>query len=299
MSYWARRAVILLVAAAGVSSAQAQDFSTVVTARLITNYAYAEAPVWSRDAFFIWADVPESKMWKWAPGGQPTVFRDNTNKVIGAAYDVKGDLYLCESATGRLTRVSAKSGLIEVVASAWQGKRLNSPNSVVVRKDGHAYFTDPAFGSADAKRELDFYGVFHVDPENKVQPLSVVAKPKGRPNGIALSPDGRKLYVANSDEHALYAYDLSNKGEASNERVLISKIPGIPGGVATDERGNIYLAARGVRIYSPDGKLLHTIELTEQPSDIVFGGAEMNTLLITAGSAVYAAEMPVKGWTAY
>ena len=281
----------------------AQDFSAIVTQKLISNYAYTEAPVWSREGFFLWADVPQQKVWKWAPGGQPTPFSLNlggaSNKVIGAAYDAKGDLYLCESASGRLMRVAAKSGAAEVVAAAWQGKRLNSPNSVVVRKDGQVYFTDPAFGSADAKRELDFYGVFHVDPANRQQPLSVVAKPKGRPNGIALAPDGRKLYVANSDEHAVYVYDLSAKGEPSNERVLIAKIPGVPGGIAVDEKGNLYVAARGVLIYSPEGMLLHTMEFTEQPSDVAFGGAEFNLLLVTAGPAIYLAEMPVKGSVQY
>jgi gluconolactonase len=275
-----------------------QDFSHATTQRLISTYAFAEAPVWSRDGYFLWADVPEQKIFKWIPGGQATVFREMSNKVIGAAYDSKGDLYLCESATGRVVRLPAKGGTAEPVASQWQGKRLNSPNSVTVRKDGHVYFTDPAFGSQDAKRELDFYGIYHVSSDSK-QPLEVIAKPKGRPNGIALSPNGRTLYVTNSDEHAVYAYDLSNKGEASNERQLITKIPGVPGGVATDEKGNLYVAARGVLIYSPEGKLLHTIEFSDQPSDVAFGGADLNLLLVTAGPSIYLVELPVKGSVQY
>ena len=292
MKFGARLCLLLCVAAAN-----AQDFSAAVTQRLIGGYAYTEAPVWNREGFFLWADVPESKIWKWIPGSQPTLFREKSNKVIGAAYDAKGDLYLCESASGRVMRLPVKGGPAEVVAYAWEGKRLNSPNSIVIRIDGHAYFTDPAFGSADTTRKLTFYGVYHVDPDPKQQqPLSVIAKPKGRPNGITLSPDGRKLYVANSDEHALYVYDLAAKtGEASGERILISKIPGVPGGITTDEKGNIYIAARGVQVYSPEGKLLHTFEYTEQPSDVAFGGADLNQLMVTAGSAIYLTEMPVKG----
>jgi gluconolactonase len=297
MKFGVRHCLLLGAVLLWAAAAQAQDFSTAVTQRLIGGYAYAEAPTWSREGFFLWADVPESKIWKWIPGAQPTLFRDKSEKVIGAAYDAKGDLYLCESATGRVMRLPVKGGSAEVVAFAWDGKRLNSPNSVVIRKDGHVYFTDPAFGSADAAKKLDFYGVYHVDPDPKnPKPLSIVAKPKGRPNGITLSPDGRKLYIANSDEHALYVYDLAAKtGEASNQRVLISKIPGVPGGITTDEKGNIYIAARGVQVYSPEGKLLHTFEYTEQPSDVAFGGGEFNQLMVTAGSAIYLTEMPVKG----
>src|SRR2546423_206913 len=119
------RAVILVALAAFAS--QAQDFSHLVTQRLISNYAYTEAPVWSRDGYFLWADVPEQKIYKWIPGGQPTVFREMSNKAIGAAYDAAGDLLLCESATGRVIRIAAKDGAVTVIASKWQGKRLNSP----------------------------------------------------------------------------------------------------------------------------------------------------------------------------
>jgi gluconolactonase len=278
--------------------AVAQDFGGIVVQRVATGFAYTEAPAYSHEGYFLWADVPSGKMWRWTPGGPQSLFREAANKTIGAAYDAKGNLYLCETAPPRLVRITPK-GDTEVVAAQWQGKRLNSPNSVAVRKDGNVYFTDPAFGSADAARELDFYGVYRVDPDNKREPLSVVAKPKGRPNGIAISPDGRRLYVAVSDERAVYAYDLSGKGEVSNERVFLSKIAGVPGGVATDEKGNVYVAARGVQIYSPDAKLLHTIEVTEQPSDIAFGGADGKVLLITAGPSVYIAEMPVKGAVPY
>jgi gluconolactonase len=290
-----QRLVLAALAPCAVAGlAQAQEFGEVITQRISNGYAYAEAPAWSRDGYFIWADVPLGKMWKWAPGGKAAPFRDAPDKPIGAAYDAKGSLYLCESGARRLVRIPAK-GEPEVLAAQWQGKRLNSPNSVAIRKDGHIYFTDPAFGSAGAKRELDFYGVYRIDPDNKREPLSVIAKPKGRPNGIALSPDGKRLYVAISDERAVYAYDLSPKGEALNERVFLMKIQGVPGGLATDEKGNLYVAAHGVQIYSPEGKLLHTIEFVETPSDMAFGGPEGKLLLVTAGPSVYAVEVPVKG----
>ena len=115
----------------------------------------------------------------------------------------------------------------------------------MVRKDGHIWFTDPAFGSSEKTRELDFYGVYHLSPKGV---LEVIARPKGRPNGIALSPDGRILYVDNSDEKNVRAYDVDKNGQASNERVVVSDIDGVPDGMKVDEKGNLYVTAKGVAV---------------------------------------------------
>jgi hypothetical protein len=126
--------------------------------------------------------------------------------------DRQGRLYTCEYISRRVTRTS-KSGKIEVLAEKWEGRRLNAPNDIVVRRDGHVYFTDPLFAPLE-KRELDFYGVYHITPKGQME---LVAKPKGRPNGIALSPDGKILYVASSDERNIRAYDV-DKQRKPNER---------------------------------------------------------------------------------
>ena len=179
------------------------------------------------------------------PGEKPVVFRENSNGANGNAFDAQGRLYTCESRTRRVVRMD-KKGEIEVLADKWEGKRLNAPNDIVVRKDGHVYFTDPAFGKQADARELDFYGVYHITPKEEMR---LVAKPAGRPNGIALSHNGRVLYVANSDEHLVRAYDLDRNGELSNERVVISGMDGVPDGIRVDEEGNIYVAATGVMIF--------------------------------------------------
>jgi gluconolactonase len=171
-----------------------------------------------------------------------------------------------------------------VLADKWDGKRLNAPNDIVVSKSGHVYFTDPAFGNQQDTRELDFYGVYHIAPKGQ---LSVVAKPAGRPNGITLSPNGRILYVANSDERNIRAYDLDRDGEPSNERVAVSNIDGIPDGIRTDDKGNLYVAAKGVAVYSPEGKLLMTIPVAETPSNCAFGDTDFETLYITARTSLY------------
>jgi len=166
----------------------------------------------------------------------------------------------------------------------------------VVRKDGQVFFTDPAFGSQEDTRDLDFFGVYHVSPRGEVE---LIAKPKGRPNGIALSPNGRILYVSNSDERNIRAYDLDPKGVASNERVLVSGIDGIPDGLRTDEKGNLYLAANEIEVYTPEGKPLGSIALGETPSNCAFGDEDLQGLYVTARTSVYRIRLDVKGSVQY
>ena len=158
-------------------------------------------------------------------------------------------------------------------------------------KNGNADFTDPAFGSQQDHRELDFYGVYHIPPKGSI---TLVAKPAGRPNGIALSPNGRTLYVSNSDEHNVRAYDVDKNGETSGERVLISKIEGVPGGITVDEKGNLYVTAKNVAVYSAEGKPIHVIEMHDVVSGCAFGEAYGISLIITARGVVYRARMDGK-----
>lgn len=274
----------------------AQDFNDIKVEKFTGGYTFTEGPVWVKEGYLIWSDVPNDKIWKAVPGEKPVVFREASNKTNGNDYDGKGNLYHCEGGLHRITRTDRK-GTVTVVAESYQGKRFNAPNDIIVRKDGHLYFTDPAFGaSQEAGRQLDFFGIYHVTPKGEVE---LIAKPKGRPNGIALSPNGKVLYVDNSDERAVYAYDLDGKGAASNERLLISGIKGVPDGMAVDEKGNLYVTADGVAIYSPEGKHLHTIEFAEIPRNVAFGDADLQTLYVTAYTSVYRVRMTVKGSVQY
>ena len=271
-----------LVLALLVLPLAAQDFSEVKVEKVAHGYRFTEGPVWSRDGYLIFSDVSANKIMKHTPAGTE-VYREASNGAAGNAFDTQGRLYTCETHARRVTR-SDKKGRIEVLADKWDGKLLNAPNDIVVSKPGHVYFTDPAFGNQQDTRELDFYGVYHITPKGQ---LTVIAKPAGRPNGIALSPNGRILYVANSDERNIRAYDVDRDGEVSGERVAISKIDGIPDGIRTDEKGNLYVAAKGVAVYTPEGKLLATIPVAETPSNCAFGDADSQTLYITARTSVY------------
>jgi gluconolactonase len=150
---------------------------------------------------------------------------------------------------------------------------------IVVSRNGHVYFTDPAFGEQSDHRELDFHGVYHIPLKG---PMTLVAKFASRPRGIALSPNGRTLYVSNADEHNIRAWDLDRNGEAAGERVLAAKIEGAPAGIAVDEKGNLWVAAKGIAVYSPEGNRLHLIEIPDVVSSLAFGEGDMKTLFLTA-----------------
>jgi gluconolactonase len=275
------------------ASGIAQDFDNLRIDRVTTGLTYAEGPAWSRDGYLVVSDIPNNEIWRWQSGGQRELMRANSNGANGNAFDAQGRLYTCEAHTRRVVRAE-KNGRIEVLADKWQGRRLNEPNDIVVRRDGHVWFTDPAFGPANERRELDFYGVYHITPRGV---LEVVAKPAGRPNGIALAPDGRTLYVTNSDEHNIRAYDIARNGAASNERIVVSGIEGVPDGMKVDENGNLYVAAKKLDIFSAAGKPLGAVALDETPSNCAFGGPDMDVLFVTARTSVYLVRLGVKGAT--
>ena len=166
----------------------------------------------------------------------------------------------------------------------------------MVRRDGNVYFTDPAFGNQEDTRELDFNGVYRVTSRGQIE---VIAKWKTRPNGLTLSPNGRTLYVSDSDGQSIHAFDLDRAGVASNDRIVVSKITGVPAGLRTDETGNLYVAANDVLVYSPEGVLLRTIRLGEIPSNLAFGDPDFSTLFVTARTSVYRIRMGVKGAVPY
>src|ERR1700677_956977 len=243
-------AAALLLAFPFTSILFGQDFSEIKLELTAKDYTFTEGPAWSAAGdYLIFSDLPTDRLIKWAPGHAPEVFREDAHAPSGNAFDAQGRLYTCETRARRVTRTD-KTGKLEVLAAQWEGKRFNAPNGIVVSKSDQVYFTDPAFGAQQDHRELDFYGVYHIPPKG---PMKLVAKWTTRPNGIALSPNGRVLYVSGSDDHSLRAYDIDREGDASNERVLVSKIAGVPGGMRVDEKGNLYVAANRIMIYRPDG----------------------------------------------
>lgn len=268
--------------------------------KIAEGFQFTEGPLWDPSNFLLFSDIYGDKIYKWSPGNKATVFRDQAGFPNGLTFDRQGRLLMCEQKQRRLIRLRP-DGSIEVVADKWQDKHLNCPNDIVVRQDGTVYFTDPYWKfPPGAVQELDFQGVFKVSPDGK---LSVEAKDFGLPNGIALSPDEKKLYIGDSRRRIIYAFDIASDGALSGQRVvaeLQSSEKGSVDGMKVDELGNIYTTGPGgIWIISSAGRHLGTIKAPEIPANCAWGGSDYKTLFLTAPKSVYKVQTLVRGKSTY
>jgi gluconolactonase len=288
-------AALVLISMLALAAQTQEDFLELRIERMSSGYRFADGPVWTPDRKLIFAEVPSNTIYHWMPGHKVEPMRSESNGAQGLAYDAQERLYICESKTRRVVRYD-KRGKVEVLAEKWEGKRLNSPNDIAIRKDGHAYFTDAFFGSG-AKPELDFNGVFHITPKGE---LNLVAKWKGtRPNGIAVSPNGKSLYVSSADDRKIVVFDLDRNGAATNERPWASNVNGPPAGIRCDEKGHVYVANKGISIFTPEGKLIREVELADSPSNLAFGEGDLQTLFVTTRRSLYRIRVPYRGSLTY
>ncbi len=271
----------LFILTIAVLTATAQDAAFTVE-KALGNLQFAAGLVWMKDHLLV-SDLPGGKITK-IDTVAPSVWREGLHAGAMAA-DSEGRVYVCDPHEHRLIRLDpAKKDKMDVIADKFEGKRLSGPTGVAVSKSNHVFFTDSAFGTADRDKQLDFYGVFHVSPRGE---LSLVTKMSGRPNGIALSPDGKALYVVDSDARAVMAWDIDRGGAASNSRVLFRVKEGIPNGIAVSTDGKFYVAARAVEVYDRTGKFETQIETTEKPGDLVFGDIDNAHLYVAARTSLY------------
>ncbi|MBW6425044.1 SMP-30/gluconolactonase/LRE family protein [Rhizobium sp. XQZ8] len=274
---------------------------------LYSDCRWAEGPVWFADLnCLIWSDIPNQRMLRWAPEGGVSVFRSPSNFTNGNTRDRQGRLVSCEHGGRRVTRTEI-DGSITVLADRHQGKRLNSPNDVVVRSDGSVWFSDPTYGIKSdyegyrSEPEQATRNVYRLDPETGA--LDAVVTDFGQPNGLAFSPDETKLYVADSaSSHDIKAprhiriFDVVDGRQLSNSRVFCSLDNGLPDGFRVDVQGNVWTSAGdGVHCFSPDGALLGKILVPQTVANVTFGGPRKNRLFITATKSLYSVFLATNG----
>ena len=274
--------------------------------KLASGFAWVEGPVWFGDAgCLLFSDIPNNKVLRWSPGGAGvSTFRSPSNFSNGHARDRQGRLISCEHDTRRVTRTEL-DGSITVIADRFEGKRLNSPNDVIVKSDGTIWFSDPHYGimtdyeGARAEQELPC-NVYRTDPQTgRIE--AVVTDVLG-PNGLAFSPNEDRLYLADTgrmfgdDPTHIRAFDCSSSGVLRGGDVLHSIAPGMADGLRVDTDGNIWSsAADGVHCISPEGELLGKILVPETVSNLCFGGRARHQLFITASTSLYAVSLNRQG----
>jgi gluconolactonase len=269
---------------------------------------WAEGPAYfPAGRFLVWSDIPNDRILRWdETTGMTGVFRQPAGNANGNTVDRQGRLVTCEHGHRRVTRTE-HDGSITVIADRYQGKRLNSPNDVVVKSDGSIWFTDPAYGlDSDYeghRNESEIGGchVYRVDPTTGE--LRIVADDFVRPNGIAFSPDERQLYIVDTGwthqqdgPRHIRVFDVAEDGRLSGGQVFATCAKGLFDGLRFDEAGRIWTSAGdGVHCYEPDGTLIGKVLVPEVVANVAWGGAKRNRLFICGTTSLYSIMLPVNG----
>ncbi len=279
--------------------------------RIATGFRWAEGPVYFRDGrYLLWSDIPNNRMMRWQEeDGHVSVFRAPSNYSNGNTRDREGRLVTCEHDSRRVTRTEP-DGRITVLMGSFGGRKLNAPNDVVVAGDGAIWFTDPGYGidgeyegHAD-KFELNA-NVYRLDP--RTGRAAVVADDFVRPNGLAFSPDEKRLYIVDSGlTHGgpahIRVFDVVNNKLRKGRVFAEDFAPGLTDGLRTDMKGNVWCsmgwadpAEDGVRCYAPDGEILGKVHLPETCANLCFGGPKRNRLFMAASTSIYALYLDMQG----
>lgn len=258
-------------------------------------FRFLEGPVWfAEDECLLFCDIFEAQIKRWSPRDGVSTFRENSGRSNGNFRDRQGRLVTAGHSGRNVTRTEP-DGSLTVLVDRYQGKRLNSPNDIVVKTDGTLWFTDPPYGIKPEQRELPAAYVFRFEPDTG--DLTPVTDDLAMPNGLCFSPDETLLYVADSsDRHHVKVFDVVDGRRLENGRIFAVVEPGIPDGIRVDTDGRLYSsAADGIHVYSAGGELLGKILVEQSPANCCFGGDGKHTLYITACEALYRVTLASSG----
>jgi len=305
--------------------------------KVATSFLFVEGPVWHHGGnaaqsppslvgdFLFFSDIPANIIYKWSETSGIQVFRSDSSASNGNTLDLQGRLITCEGFPRRRVVRTNLDGTLTTLVDRYLGKKLNAPNDVVVKSDGTIYFTDPPYSTPDAQLELDFFGVYRLNPQTGV--IKVVVKDFVRPNGLVLSPDESQLYindscspgdktptgkecVASGSQGLLKVYDIEEDGSLSKGKVFAHTIDstkeGVPDGMKVDSQGNVYTTGPGgIWVFDPRGRLLGRINMPEVPANCGWGPVKWPMLLsqtddgqplyVTARTSLYRVRLKIPG----
>lgn len=267
---------------------------------IASGFGFTEGPMWDSAGFLYVSDETINKIFRVYPNGKK-------EEVIalgdpdGNTFDRRHRLIDCASVLRAIIEVTP-DGKYKILADRFEGKRLNSPNDVIVGSDGALYFTDPTLDLvAGEKQEIPFQGVFRLDEAGK---LTLLTRDLTQPNGLAFSPDGKRFYVDDSEQRNIRVYDVASDGTLSHGRIFGeepgSKGDGVPDGIKVDKEGNLFITGpKGIWVWDENGNHLGTIEMPEQPANLAWGDEDYRTLYITATTSVYRLRVRTQGYVPY
>ncbi len=265
-----------------------------------TGFGFTEGPMWDPSGFLYVSDETINKIFRVYPNGrkQEVIALGDPD---GNTFDRRHRLIDCASVLRAIIEVTP-DGKYKILADKYEGKRLNSPNDVIIGPDGAIYFTDPTLDLvAGEKQEIPFQGVYRLDESGK---LRLLTRDLTQPNGLAFSPDGKKFYVDDSEQRNIRVYDAFADGTLSNGRIFGEepggKGDGVPDGIKVDEKGNLFVTGpKGIWVWDSKGNHLGTIVMPEQPANLAWGDPQYDTLYITATTSVYRLKTKTRGFVPY
>lgn len=273
--------------------------------KMAAGFRFVEGPLWlAEENCLLFSDIPANKIYRLTTSEKRgahrvEIFREPSGKSNGLTRDKSGCLLICEHSGRRVSRLDS-DGTLRNLAGEFEGKKLNSPNDIVVKSDGAIYFTDPLGGIRPEEQEQPFQGVYRIPPEGGQ--LQLLATDFAMPNGLAFSPDESVLYIGDSSPRShIRSFDVRPDGLLENGKELCF-LPGggakgaRPDGIKVDTEGRIYCAAQGgIKVFDPVGKHLGTIHTPEQPANCAWGGPSRSMLYITARTSIYRIQLTSRG----